>query len=331
MGGTALRCLAAGAGLSACAAAGLALAPPALAADTKEIVVASTRTWTPTPVSVRQGDRIGVEAAGRIHFGARPIDAMEPAGIPWGRPCDAIANRQGRASGWPARGLACWSLIGRIGDGPPFAIGAARTVTAPAGGPLQLGVNDNHLADNRGSWTVTVSVGGVSAGGPGADEGSGGGSPLPFVAVAVGLAGGLAVLVLLLRRRRPAGQVAPAEAVPADQVAAAPAPAHAPAPYARPEGDLTEVNIFDVQLDRDALHVGYNFFPEGTEVRWRIRHGAVPLAAGGFVAEGGGPANHFVTLAIEPALEPNGVADVEFAWLVGDVPFHYVVKRAPRS
>jgi len=57
-------------------------------------------------------------------------------------------------------GLPCWSLIGRIGSGPPFEVGAKATHAVPSPGELYLGVNDKSLgsfADNSGEWTVQVS------------------------------------------------------------------------------------------------------------------------------------------------------------------------------
>jgi molecular chaperone DnaK (HSP70) len=50
------------------------------------------------------------------------------------------------------------ALIGRIGKGPPFVIGAAATITASAAGEPQLGVNDAGLENNGGSFDVTVTV-----------------------------------------------------------------------------------------------------------------------------------------------------------------------------
>jgi RHS repeat-associated protein len=62
-------------------------------------------------------------------------------------------------------GLACWSLVGRIGaDGTPFDVGSAATINASAG-ELYLGVNDNFYSDNSGSWTVEITAGALVGGG----------------------------------------------------------------------------------------------------------------------------------------------------------------------
>jgi hypothetical protein len=50
------------------------------------------------------------------------------------------------------------SLIARIGNSAPVPIGAHRSSRAPASGELLLGVNDDHVADNRGQYRVTVTV-----------------------------------------------------------------------------------------------------------------------------------------------------------------------------
>jgi len=56
--------------------------------------------------------------------------------------------------------LACWSLIGKIGqNGTPFQVGTSLTnFTAHVSGELFLGVNDNILRDNTGSWIARIVV-----------------------------------------------------------------------------------------------------------------------------------------------------------------------------
>ena len=49
------------------------------------------------------------------------------------------------------------ALLGKIGNGKPFAIGTqSQPLTMPASGRLMLGVNDNELGDNSGSFKVIV-------------------------------------------------------------------------------------------------------------------------------------------------------------------------------
>ena len=59
-------------------------------------------------------------------------------------PLNGSAGRQVSASG-SLPGVLGGALIGRIGNGKPFGIGEQTTITAPATGPLYLGVNDDML------------------------------------------------------------------------------------------------------------------------------------------------------------------------------------------
>ncbi len=54
------------------------------------------------------------------------------------------------------------TLIGRVGNGQPFAIGSQTSVQMPAAGQLFLGVNDTHLDDNDGSFQVRIQRGGAA-------------------------------------------------------------------------------------------------------------------------------------------------------------------------
>jgi hypothetical protein len=49
------------------------------------------------------------------------------------------------------------ALIGRVGNGEPFAIGGpTNTVTIPADGQLFLGINDDEVSDNQGGFRVNI-------------------------------------------------------------------------------------------------------------------------------------------------------------------------------
>jgi hypothetical protein len=108
-----------------------------------------TRPWTDTGLYLKKGQLITVGASGIMNWytgscGGKCLST--PAGIP----CpDGGAKRLG---------LTCLSLIGRVGqDGRPFDVGEALTFTAPTPGEFLLGVNDDYLPDNTGSWTAIVS------------------------------------------------------------------------------------------------------------------------------------------------------------------------------
>ena len=75
-------------------------------------------------------------------------DTATPAGSFQGR----------RAPDAPILNQLAGGLLARIGNYGPIWIGDRRTLTAPVSGRLYLGVNDDHLADNRGEFIVTVGM-----------------------------------------------------------------------------------------------------------------------------------------------------------------------------
>lgn len=324
--------------------------------------VVASQVWTDTGVALHVGDEVAVSAVGRIHFGQPPIDSVAPSGLPRSGYCATFA---GHERPWPAPTLACWSLIGRIASGPPFQIADATSFRVASAGELFVGINDNDLADNTGTWTVTTRVTPLptptsTSPPPSGSTDSSGSSSRSTVLAAIGgaiLAAALALLALGARRRRRARRAAPElrELEPVGAVAAGLAVASAGSDVADFSADLlperrvraddvvsaapvivggpTDVNIFEVEFpDLASLRVGYSYFPQGTVLRWRVRQHANTAAAGEFVANGGGNANHFVTIPLGILLEasPDG-ADVEFTWSIGGVPFGYLVRRDPRA
>jgi hypothetical protein len=332
--------------------------PAALAATTVPTVsrasVLPLQLFTNTGVALRPGETVTIRAAGRIHFGQAPIDRVSPAGFP--RSVCLRVNRRGQnahgARTFPDPTADCWSLLGRVGTGPIFTVGAAKTFKVTSKGELLLGVNDNFLPDNRGTWSVVVLVAA-----PPAKHSSI--SPLLLVAAAVVLGALIVIVALVMRARRPEPDHKP-RARPAAVVKSRGGAAAARKPRARPDpaptpveaagvavpaaaalrprgissvdhGEFTDTNIFEVEFsDRASMRVGYNYFPEGTVVYWRVAQRAHPAAAGEFVTDGGGSTYHFVTLPLEVELEPDpDGADVHFTWAIGGVPFQYSVRRDP--
>jgi hypothetical protein len=205
-------------GLAAPAGAQNAQAEPTT--DAPDLAVIATQPWTPTGVTLRAGDEVALGASGVVNFGVAPIDQMAPTGLPWGPQCETSGPHD---SEFPAPGLNCYSLVARVGDGAPVAVGSGATVVATADGELQLGINDNNFGDNSGTWTVAIGTSGARVGAPApappaedAPESSEGGGGVATIALA-----GVALLALLglivwLRKR---GARGPAFALPATLLA----------------------------------------------------------------------------------------------------------------
>ena len=104
--------------------------------------------WTDTGLEVRAGDTLTFSSQGTIQMSNDANDTATPAGA-----------RSGRDAPKAPVNVVAGALIARIGNSQPFPVGDQTSITAPASGRLQLGVNDDHLADNRGEFEVRVSVG----------------------------------------------------------------------------------------------------------------------------------------------------------------------------
>jgi hypothetical protein len=111
---------------------------------TNGIMVPARQRWTATGLTVRRGETVTVKATGEIKFGA-------------GADARASANGSGeRSPDNPLPNATTGTLIGRVGNGQPFAIGSQASFQAPAAGQLFLGVNDTNLDDNDGSFQVQL-------------------------------------------------------------------------------------------------------------------------------------------------------------------------------
>jgi hypothetical protein len=110
----------------------------------RTITVPANRAWTDTGITVNQGDRVAFQASGEINYGRSPGQTATPNGGADRRP------------NYPDPSVPVGALIGKIGNSAPFAIGMQSPLTMPASGRLMIGVNDNELADNSGSFSVVV-------------------------------------------------------------------------------------------------------------------------------------------------------------------------------
>ena len=111
------------------------------------INVPANQGWTNTGIPVLRGQQISFNAQGDIMIS--PTASSGPDGSP------AVTSPNVR---YPLQGVPAGALIGRVGNGAPFPIGRnTQPITMPANGPLMLGINDDILTDNSGSYSVSLS------------------------------------------------------------------------------------------------------------------------------------------------------------------------------
>jgi hypothetical protein len=101
--------------------------------------------WSDTGIDVRAGMSVSFEASGKIQWGPDRKDGPAGEGGNHHNAARPMPNRSGGA------------LIGRVGNSEPFLIGDERgPIRMRESGRLSLGVNDDYLQDNRGSFRVTI-------------------------------------------------------------------------------------------------------------------------------------------------------------------------------
>lgn len=113
-----------------------------------------TKGYTDTGIAVVPGEQLTFAASGTLNWGGTCTTCSTP---PSGDAWSTCSYRE--PPNYPLPGMPCWSLIGKVGaTGAPFEIGSSLNYTVPAGvsGELYVGVNDNILADNSGSWSVAI-------------------------------------------------------------------------------------------------------------------------------------------------------------------------------
>jgi len=110
------------------------------------LLVSARQQWTPTGITVRKGDKLTLTITGEVQLSADKNDIATASGSKTAR----------HAAGAPLPGALAGALIGRIGNGTPFGIGATTMIVAPDAGQLFLGVNDDEVNDNQGEFHVQV-------------------------------------------------------------------------------------------------------------------------------------------------------------------------------
>lgn len=117
------------------------------------IAVMANRPWTDSSLQVRAGEFLRFEVSRAIRFGTREGDTATADG-------NAEARVRAVLRSVPVRAMPVGGLIGRVGNGQPFAIGSApESIRMPANGRLWLGINDLSFDDNSGWFRVVVTRG----------------------------------------------------------------------------------------------------------------------------------------------------------------------------
>jgi hypothetical protein len=113
----------------------------------RQVTVQASQPWTDTGINVSRGERVQFQGMGDITIGANMSSGVG------GSPAATVPTIR-----YPVRNAPVGALIARIGNGTPFLIGVNnQPITIPANGRLMLGVNDDHFADNSGTYTVVIS------------------------------------------------------------------------------------------------------------------------------------------------------------------------------
>jgi hypothetical protein len=116
------------------------------------VSVPAIQPWVDTGVFIHIGDSVSITATGTIQVGV-----SDPGTTPAGSPgCVGTADNSIKPGPFLGPGLACWSLIGRVGNSPAFEVGTGTSFIAIGSGELNLSVNDNYFPDNSGAWTATI-------------------------------------------------------------------------------------------------------------------------------------------------------------------------------
>ncbi len=122
--------------------------PGAIGTTGDVTVVDSSVRWTDTGIDVRAGQTLVFDSEGSIRLSDNAGDSAVASGAQSGR----------RAANAPVGNAPAGALIARIGNGAAVMVGDRRALRAPRSGRLYRGVNDDHLADNEGSYNVTINI-----------------------------------------------------------------------------------------------------------------------------------------------------------------------------
>lgn len=108
------------------------------------IRVSARAGWVSTGMRVRRGETVTFNTSGEVQLSDTASDRARSAGTPRTAPRAPLPN------------VYAGGLIGRVGNGQPFAIGDQASVPMPNEGVLYLAVNDDELSDNAGEFIVQL-------------------------------------------------------------------------------------------------------------------------------------------------------------------------------
>lgn len=111
--------------------------------DVRVINVSAREQWTRTGLRVSRGERWGLQTSGQVRLSTTGLTASP----------DGSGQNDPRS---PLPHVLSGALIGRIGNGAPFGIGAQTQIEMPDTGQLMLGINDSVLSDNDGAFRVEI-------------------------------------------------------------------------------------------------------------------------------------------------------------------------------
>ena len=113
-------------------------------AGAQTVSVQANQPWTDTGITVQRGERIQFNASGDIM-----VSDQASSGV-GGSPIQAGGKL-------PVATAGVGALIARVGNGAPFLVASnTAPIPMPANGRLQLGINDDHHADNTGQFSVAI-------------------------------------------------------------------------------------------------------------------------------------------------------------------------------
>lgn len=124
------------------------------------MLIPGNQEWVDTGIQVAAGDNVTVIAGGRIvvhrsdGWGSSSPVEVGPQGTYLFD--DEVAERDFPLPSAGKGPAPCYSLIGRIGNGPAFFVGQQKSWRAETEGALQLGINDFHVGDNSGQFYAQV-------------------------------------------------------------------------------------------------------------------------------------------------------------------------------